>query len=170
MNLLRRHQIACNSGSMILDTLSQTTHYQGLHPLFEKAFHFLQTLGDAPAEGRHDLAGDACFALVQRYETKAEADALFEAHRKYIDIQYLHQGRETIQWAPLTAMQDLTLPYDTEKDVALWKLTAEGTPLRMQAGQVAILFPQDAHAPCLHWGAASEVLKIVIKVAVNPHG
>jgi beta-galactosidase beta subunit len=37
-------------------------------------------------------------------------------------------------------------------------------PVPVQAGQFAILFADDAHAPCCTWGEPADVLKVVVKV------
>lgn len=152
---------------MIFDTLVYADRYASLHPRFQLAFDFLRNMTGAEEPGRYDLAGDLCFALVQTYQTKPQADALFEAHRKYIDVQFLFGGRETIFWAPLASMKDQTMAYDESKDAALWKLHTDATPLHVSAGQFVILYPEDAHAPCVQWGEAENVLKVVIKVAVE---
>lgn len=152
---------------MILDTLDNAARYASLNPCFARAFDFLRGVDGSQALGRHDLDGDACFALVQTYETKPEEKALFEAHRKYIDVQFIHSGRETILWAPLAAMKEETMAYSEEKDAALWKLVPEATPLHVSAGHFTILWPQDAHAPCIEWEGPEQVFKVVVKVAVE---
>lgn len=152
---------------MILDTLDQAARCETLHPHFAKAFDFLRAVDGTQALGRHDLAGDECFALVQTYDTKPQAEALFEAHRKYIDVQFIHSGCETILWAPLSAMREETMAYDAAKDAALWRLIPEATPLRLAAGHFAIFYPQDAHAPCIQWQRRESVFKVVVKVAVG---
>ncbi len=152
---------------MIFDTLDRAARYTGLNSRFPLAFDFLRTLTGGEAMGRHDLDGDLCFALVQTYQTKPQSQALFEAHRKYIDVQFLLSGRETILWAPLESMKEQTMPYDEEKDAALWKPVTDFTPLRISAGQFAILHPEDAHAPCIEQEQPETVFKVVIKVAVE---
>ena len=152
---------------MILDTLDNAARYESLNSRFAKAFAFLRTVDGAQELGRHDLDGDACFALVQTYETKPLEKAKFEAHRKYIDVQFIHSGRETILWAPLSTMKEETMAYSDEKDAALWKLTADTTPLHVSGGHFAILWPQDAHAPCVEWEKPEQVMKVVVKVAVE---
>ncbi|MCA1963584.1 MAG: YhcH/YjgK/YiaL family protein [Prosthecobacter sp.] len=152
---------------MILATLAQADRYARLHPGFARAFDFLRRVDGTQALGRHELDGERAFALVQTYTTKPQADALFEAHRKYIDVQFIHSGRETILWAPLASLSEPTMSYDESKDAALWKLTADSTPLHVSAGHFCILYPEDAHAPCVQWDAPAEVFKVVVKVAVE---
>lgn len=152
---------------MIFDILSRSARYAGLHSQFPAAFDFLRKLTGGEAPGRYDLDGDRCFALVQTYQTKPQSEALFEAHRKYIDVQFLFSGRETILWAPLESMVEQTMAYDDSKDAALWRLIPETTPLHVSAGHFVILYPEDAHAPCIEWENAEKVFKVVIKVAVE---
>ncbi len=152
---------------MVLDNLANSARYESLNSRFAKAFAWLRTMNGKEELGRHDIDGDHCFALVQTYESKSIEKAKFEAHRKYIDIQFIHSGRETILWAPLDTMKEETMAYSDEKDAALWKLTADTTPLHVSAGHFAILWPQDAHAPCIEWDKPEQVFKVVIKVAVE---
>ena len=73
----------------------------------------------------------------------------------------------SIFWAPLAAMKEETMAYSEEKDAALWKLVPEATPLHVSAGHFTILWPQDAHAPCIEWEGPEQVFKVVVKVAVE---
>ncbi len=152
---------------MILDTLDNATRYETLNSRFAKTFAWLRKFDGTQELGRHDIDGDHCFALVQTYETKPLEKAKFEAHRKYIDVQFIYSGRETILWAPLSAMKEETMAYTEEKEAALWKLIPDVTPLHMSGGHFAILWPQDAHAPCIEWEKPEQVLKVVVKVAVE---
>ena len=124
------------------------------------ARHFRQVLRSADP-------GDDVFAFVQKHSTKPVAERLYESHRKYIDVQFIYSGRETILWAPLPTMQEVTRPYEEEKDIGKWKLVADTTALHLSSGHFAILFPQDAHAPCVQWDQPEQVYKVVMKVAVE---
>lgn len=156
--------ISTREDTMILDTLPLWRRYAPLHPRLARGFAFLEQLRPDAAVGRHEIDGDAVYAMLQRYTTRPVADVQMEAHRRYIDIQYIVSGRELIQWAPLTALAAATQPYDAATDFALYATTPEMLPVQVRAGQFAILFPDDAHAPCCAWGDPAEVLKVVVKV------
>lgn len=136
-------------------------------PGLEKALEFLRgrDLRSLP-DGRHEIDGGRVFALAQRYDTEKQAgEPRFEAHRKFIDVQYIAEGEEIIGWAPLERL-DVTEPYDADKDVCFG--AARGwSPVRLQAGELAVFFPEDAHAPKMAAGAPSRVFKIVVKVAAE---
>jgi biofilm protein TabA len=151
---------------MILDILERWRQYAAISPHFEKAFAFLQRVDDATPVGRHEIAGDDVFALVQRHFTKPVAERPFEAHRKYIDVQYVRRGRELSYWAPLALLTNVTMPYDAAADAVLFGFTPEAVPLQVRAGHFAIFFPEDGHAPSCAWDQAAEVWKVVVKVRV----
>jgi YhcH/YjgK/YiaL family protein len=70
-------------------------------------------------------------------------------------------------WVALEAVTAMT-PYDAEKDVCHGLFPASAmTPMRVSAGQAAVFFPEDAHAPKLAVSAPGLVKKIVIKVAIE---
>jgi YhcH/YjgK/YiaL family protein len=113
-------------------------------------------------DGRVEIDGDKVYALVQSYETVATDEPRFEAHRKYLDVQYLASGEEVIGWASIDRLI-VGVPYDEAKDASLGRVSP---PVRLSSGQLAVLYPADAHAPKLAAGAPAPVKKIVVKVAV----
>ena len=151
---------------MILDTLAQSAQYHALSPHFAKAFAFLRTMTPQTAPGRHEIDGDNVYASVQRHFTKPVAERQYESHRQYIDVQYIHTGRELMYWAPLPLLTNVTMPYDAKGDAALYGLIPEGVPLHVRAGQFTIFYPQDGHVPSCAWDAPAEVFKVVVKVRV----
>ena len=151
---------------MIVTDIARLANQAMLTPALQRALAFLQTLPAGPLpDGRIEIDGEDAFALVQSYETQT-GDWLFEGHRKYLDIQYVASGEEVIGWAFIDRAT-ITMPYDPAKDAWLGAVpTDEITPVRLAAGQLAVLYPTDAHAPRHAAGAAMAVKKIVVKVAV----
>lgn len=151
---------------MILTDLKDAENRLPSAPGFGKALEFLRRpdAGELP-DGKYEIDGERVFAMVQRYETIKQPAPRFEAHRKYIDVQFMAAGTEIIGWAPLEKVT-VTEIYDGEKDVCFGVAPAGGwKPLRLEAGQLAVLNPEDAHAPRLAADAPAPVLKIVIKIA-----
>jgi YhcH/YjgK/YiaL family protein len=149
---------------MIHDHISNASNYAFPNPLLGKGLMFLQSpQAEKLPLGRFEIDGDRLFALVQEYPTKPDKDCFWEAHRKFIDIQFVATGMEDMGYAPLTAMKIIE-PYDTDKD--MMKLSGSGTVLKLTTGMFAVFFPHDAHKPCMAAnGVVSPVRKIVVKVA-----
>jgi len=151
---------------MILDHISNASNYAFPNALLQKGLDFLRSSEAAFMQvGRIDLAGDQLFAMMQEYPTRPEKDCFWEAHRKFIDIQYICVGAEDIGYAPLASLKVIE-PYDSAKDFV--KLAGDGSILRIPAGMFAVFFPDDGHKPCMAPnGVVAPVRKIVVKVAVG---
>jgi biofilm protein TabA len=152
---------------MIAGDLRHVEDQMAVTPCLQKAISFLRwtNLRDLQ-EGKVEIEGERIYALVQCYDTVASAELEFEFHRRFIDVQYIVSGEEIIGWA-LAERMAITAAYDEAKDIAFGTLpSGEVTPVHLGAGQLVVLFPEDAHAPKLAAGAPAPVKKIVVKVAV----
>jgi biofilm protein TabA len=150
---------------MIVCTLAEALGQSPAHAGLRKAFEFLQQAQERP-DGRVDIDGDRVYALYQSYETLAGDSWTFEGHRRYIDVQFVLAGEEVMGWAA-TGQATVTKPYDAQGDAWLGTvLQGSLSTIRLAAGQLAVFWPGDAHAPRRAAGKPGAVKKIVIRVAV----
>ncbi len=153
---------------MILDRLENASMYRALGPAIAAALDYLrQTDFSQVPEGRHELDGDRLVSIVQRYRTRPLAEAIWEAHRQYVDVQYLAQGAERIGYASLRDDVPVKMPYDAQKDAALYDV--RGDFFTLHSGEFAIFTPCDIHAPGLAVSpseASAMVHKVVVKCRV----
>lgn len=134
---------------------------------WDKAFNFLKSNDLSELElKRYDIDGDNVYAPVSEYLTKNEVDARYEAHRGYIDIQYVVSGKELIGVAPVSSKKDVLEAYDGAKDIEFLTVTV-GENRLASPDRFFIFFPEDAHRPGLKDGENSPVRKIVVKVKVD---
>lgn len=148
---------------MIIDQLENAAMYYGIGPRLERALRFLNFMDlEKAASGRHEIAGEQVFAMVQEYDSKRKEEGFWEAHRKYIDVQYVVSGVEKMGYAPVDSLR--AGEYDGEKDFV--KLEGEGEFLEMPAGTFMILGPQGAHMPGMAVDEPQPVKKVVVKVLV----
>ena len=150
---------------MILDNIVNCKKYEALNRNFEKAFQFLnrEDLGSLPL-GKYEIDGESIFAMVQEYETKDLENAKYEAHKKYIDIQYLLEGSENMGYVAIDKLE-VSSPYSEENDFML--LTGKPRLILLNEREFFILFPEDAHMPGIFVKEKSKVKKIVVKVRVK---
>lgn len=153
---------------MIVTRLNHIDKQVAMTPALRKAIDFLQRPDlHSLADGRVEIDGQRVFALLQRYETQVMDVTPIECHRAYLDVQYIVSGEEIIWWAPIEHMT-ITDAYNADNDVCLGTVPPRFlTPIHMQAGQLAVLYPGDGHAPRMAAGIPSRVFKIVVKVAVQ---
>lgn len=151
---------------MITDTLSNHTHYP-LGPAWEKAFEFIHTLNPSTPDGEYPLDGEAMYARVMSYHTKPPAEAVFEAHQKYADIQATLVGAEGIAVVDIHGLE-ITKSYNPANDVAFYA-APENVPtlVDIYPGSFAFLLPQDCHMPQLEVGQSQKIKKVVVKIALT---
>jgi len=149
---------------MIVDRLENADQYCDMHPAFAQAFAFLRRndLAQLLAE-RHDIDGDRLFCTISKGPGRPRSEANLEAHRKYIDIQYVIAGTEEYGWKPTADCRIVQTPYDAEKDIEFFKDGPESWTA-VPPGSFVIFFPQDAHAPLVGSG---QIHKAVLKIAVE---
>jgi biofilm protein TabA len=153
---------------MIVTDLNHADHQIALTPALDKAIAFLRRPALAAlSDGKVEIDGDRVFAMVQRYSTMKSDAPKFEYHRTYIDVQFIVSGEEVIGWAPIERMA-VTEPYAADKDICFGSVgKGKWTPVSVQAGQLAVLWPEDGHAPKLAAGEPTAVMKIVVKVKIT---
>lgn len=149
---------------MIFDAIENADTYYGLGEKFKTAFEFLKTTDfNSIKEERVELDGDNIFALIQKYETKGQKNSKWEAHNKYIDIQYMVSGAENMGFV-LADYLDVIEEYDEEKDVEFYE--GLGDFVQANEGEFVVFFPDDAHMPGLKIKDKEMVHKVVVKIRV----
>jgi len=152
---------------MIVDKIENADVYVKLSGAITKALEILRDKELIEKDdGRYDVDGDNLYYLVQRYTTKPVEQCKLEAHRRYIDIQFVADGEEIMGYRPLDNL-DVQTPYNPEKDIILYKKPDNITEIKLGCGMFAVLFPQDAHMPKCQIDGPSSVHKVVVKVKIN---
>ena len=150
---------------MIIDRLANESPVYQLPSRLTRALEYLRATDmRSVALGRHDLDGDHLFALVQEYTTRTADQCVWEAHRQYIDVQFVVTGAERMGIASLGQMREREA-YDSARDVAFFEPGSEFVTIR--AGMFAIFGPDDVHSPCHAAGQPALVRKVVVKAAVD---
>ena len=146
---------------MIIDRLENATQYYGLGGRIEAALRYLQDTDFRQIDPeRYAIDGDQVYAMVQEYDSKPKAEGFWEAHRKYLDVQYVAAGAEHMGYAPATTL--LAGAYEEDNDFV--KLEGEGEFFLLREGFFCILAPQDAHMPGMAIDRPEPVKKVVVKV------
>lgn len=151
---------------MLTSSLNLAQKYDYLEERFREAYAFLEhTDLKALPLGRVDIDGDRLFASVQEYTTMAWEDCRYEAHNRYFDIQYVVEGREQFGYVKRAGLLE-TAPYSEAEDLVFFHEPAESGRVLLEAGDCAVVPPEDAHKPRCIAGMPCLVRKIVVKVLV----
>ena len=150
---------------MILSTLSQSSRYATLHPLFPCAFEYIRNTDLlALAPGRYPIVDKQLFVIVENIAGRTRTDAKLECHRKYIDIQLVLEGVDEMGWKALADCREPVNDYSAEKDIQFFH-DAPASWIATPPNTFCIFFPEDAHAPLVSVG---NVRKVIFKIAVEP--
>src|SRR5690349_19105834 len=136
---------------MIIDSLANASRYYCVHPLFEKAFAYINSIDLVSIEpGKSDIDGDQLRAIFSNKKGMSAAESIqkFECHDTHIDIQLVIKGKETIGWKPRNTCLAQKGEYNIEKDVVFYN-DAPDTYFTLSDLQFVIFFPEDVHAPMI---------------------
>lgn len=146
---------------MIVCPWKDLGRYAAIIPGLEEALKAVEELTDLtprtiPLSGGNKI-------LVQQGTTKPVEGQLLEAHREYLDIQYIITGSETVGWAPLETLT-LSGEFNTQKDKGMYAGSCDFMDIR--AGYCYVVFPEDAHMPGSHLDTPKQYQKLVVKLKV----
>lgn len=151
---------------MIYDKIKNANQYKALSANMKKALEYLETTDFSKLDaGKYPIDGDNVYAMVQCPTTKLKADAKWEGHKNYADIQYVVAGDEIIGVQAADEMIVET-PYNETKDILFFAENGKGVDLMMKPGYFTVLFPSDAHMPLVCTDLPTAEKKVVVKFKV----
>ena len=101
------------------------------------------------------------FYIAHCYALKSESEGFFESHQEYIDFQVVVEGFEDYLIADKSKFAPLQ-GYDESKDLEVHTPTQGLSRVRLEGGEMAVLFPYDVHGVGIGYG--EDIGKIVRKV------
>lgn len=141
--------------------MTQKTLYEKL----TEALDYIKNLDKSTlTPGKHEV-NDEFFYNYMEYEAKEPTDSIFEAHKNYVDVQYIVDGQERVD-VSFEEYMELDTPYDVEKDIMFFKNPQESFSRILGADEYIIVLPHELHKPGQKVGQNGNVKKIVGKVRV----
>lgn len=151
------------------DSIKNAKNYYGTSRNIELGLKYIENTDFLTVEnGTYEIDGSDVYAIVQQYQTKPIEQGKFEAHKKYIDIQYMIEYQEQMGIAHIEDFEP-EAPYDGEKDIVFFveNKNAPREFITVKQGEFVIFMPQDAHMPSIAVNQPERVKKVVVKVAVD---
>jgi len=150
---------------MIIDKIENIDLYSKVSENIKNAVEYIKQTNFSKMEtGKHEI-NDNMFVLVNEYETQENELGILEAHKTYIDFQYILEGTELIEYELLNN-QKVHTAYKTEDDYILYFNTENKSQIQFTAGMFAILYPNDLHLPGVINKQKRKIRKIVLKVRI----
>jgi biofilm protein TabA len=151
---------------MIYDSIKELSRYD--IPMLEEIKAFLKKQDPLSLNGTEiEINGRELFVRPGDYKTRLPEEGRFEAHKVYMDLQYVILGAEIMQFAPADALTPAT-EYDTKGDVVFFTAEKDITDVVVRAGEFVVYFPGEAHRPMCQRGLGPEaVKKLVFKIKIK---
>ncbi len=127
----------------------------------DAAVEFLKNATADTENGKHEFTPD-CYIKVMNLTTDPSTDALMEAHKSFVDVQFIIEGEERILCADINTTK-VEVPYNADKDT-LFCSFEKYEAVCVAKGEAAILYPADAHLPGRAVSAPMAVKKAVMKI------
>ena len=145
---------------MIICPWKDIKKYASLLPGIDEAFDAVNALESYDAVTYPLSGGNRFFVAVGT----TKAPDLAEAHRDYLDIQYIVKGKEVMGWADLADCKP-DGEFNVDKDVG--KYSGDFEYITINEGVCYVAFPEDAHMPGRHLDVPNDFVKVVVKLKVK---
>ncbi len=145
---------------MIICPWKDIKKYASLLPGIEEAFEAVNALTEYENKKTYPLSNGNKFFIAAQGTKEPD---VAEAHRKYLDIQYIVKGQEVVGWADLDACQPV-VEFNEEKDIGMY--SGPFSYITIPEGVCYVAFPEDAHMPGRHLDVPNDFVKVVVKLKV----
>ncbi len=156
---------------IVCDQLDWARERHAFHPIVDQAIRWIAASDFSQMEtGKYDLLPDnQMFCLLQEMlqemTTEPASARRAESHFRYVDIQYLLAGRETIGVTRAHPQHVIAEDRREENDVVFYQDITDEYSIALTPGQFALFFPHDIHRP----GCASPVAQTIRKAVIKIH-
>ena len=128
-------------------------------------YSFLTEIDNSITCGKYEL-DDGCYINVEEYYTYSRQDRLFENHIKYIDFQFIIEGEEIVEIVDAYGLTPI-IGYNEETDYEKFTNDSIGSKNVLKKGEGIIIYPGQAHMPCLSLDRSCYVKKAVLKIPID---
>lgn len=113
--------------------------------------------------GRHDIKADELFVNIVEYETTNPGNSFWEAHKDYLDLHLLLDGKEQID---LNFLKNMTLgDYIKEEDYQ--KIEGDkNSSVILNQGDFLICYPNDGHMTAISVDKPQKIKKAIFKIKI----
>lgn len=150
---------------MFFSNVSIAKKYNYLEEKFLAAYKWLEETDIAALPvGSYPILGDTVVANVQEYTSIKWEEGSFETHEKYFDIQYVVSGKEQFGICKRDGL--VVKERRDASDLIFYEEPALSGSVLLEAGDLIVVAPEDAHKPRCQADGPEPVKKVVVKVAL----
>ena len=153
---------------MIFDKIENLSRYSLLDKNFNKIIEFIskKNLNDIE-DGKYIIEEENLYVNIETYNTKREQEGKLEAHRKYIDLQYIIKGQERFAICDIQDIEKVIEEYNSERDIIFFASKAKQF-IEARSGEFLIFDENCVHMPQFRIkdDISDKVKKAVFKIKI----
>lgn len=149
---------------MIFENIKNLEEYSFLEDKIKECFTYAKENDLMSFDtGRHDIKGDELFVNIVEYETTKPENRFWEAHKDYLDLHLLLDGKEQID---LNFLKNMTLgEYIKEEDYQ--KIEGyKNSSVTLSQGDFLICYPNDGHMSAIAVDKPQKIKKAIFKIKI----
>ena len=146
---------------MIIDCLKNAGLYASMQEDFAEVFEVIEKMVRGEICEKVVIREGSVWVNAPKTTVISDAPKKYEAHRNFIDVQFILSGAEQFGCANVERLTP-AVPYDTQKDIEFF----DGEPelFTLRAGDFCIVYPHDAHLPAYAKLGDGDLVRIVAKI------
>ncbi len=157
---------------MILGNLSRLGEMEYLTPRLKEMLIYLRDNDLKDRElGRIEIEGDSLFINIEENDMAPREERRPEAHRRYLDIQLVLNGEESIGVAVDSRDENIDgvlEEYSEERDIIFYQDVKRENMIDLFPGDFAVFFPEDIHRPrCAVGNKPGRAKKAIVKMRLE---
>lgn len=115
-------------------------------------------------KGSHEIDGDDLFVNIVEYETTETENRFWEAHRYYLDLHVMLDGKERID---VNFIDNLEQKEFVEKDDFLPMEGKANGHVVLEKGDFLLCYPKDAHRTAVKVDDSEKIKKAIFKIRIR---
>ncbi len=150
---------------MIFGNINNLQEYPFLEEQVKECFTYAKSHDLAAyAKGKHEIDGDRLFVNIVEYPTVTAEERFWEAHKNYLDIHLMLDGKEQID---LNFIQNMELKEFVPQDDFLPMEGEKNSSVILRNGDFLICYPSDGHRTAVAAGESQNIKKAIFKVRIS---
>ena len=148
---------------MIFGNINNLKEYSFLEAKVKKCFEYAKEHDLLQYEkGSHEIEGDNLFVNIVSYTTTTPEERFWEAHKKYIDVHMIIEGKESIDVSFCDDMQIKS--FDENRDFVELIGEEKANVNLINKGDFLICYPEDAHRTAIMCQQSQTIKKAIFKI------
>ncbi len=145
---------------MLISSIKNYENILKFFPQLDIIFDFLlNNISNQTVDGRYCITKDI-YAIVSTSAPKPKKEQFLEAHKKYVDLQYVISNTDNIGWKFLDKSFRTYKKYNRKDDITFYKNKPD-LFFKLKKEEFVVLFPEDTHIPLCN---LKPVKKCIVKI------